>query len=103
MRSASSSVDMAIYNFSLPGLEDALIDAAGRGVQVRMVMDSDNLKNASPSRLARAGIPMVGDRSESSMHNKFAVIDGAEVWTGSMNFTSSSAYEDENNLVRLQI
>lgn len=102
VRQAQTSIDIAIYNFSLPGLEDALIDADARGVQVRMVMDSDNLDNQSPRRLAATGIPIAGDRGDGTMHNKFAVIDGGLVCTGSMNFTSASAYDDENNLACLR-
>jgi phosphatidylserine/phosphatidylglycerophosphate/cardiolipin synthase-like enzyme len=33
------------------------------------------------------------------MHDKFVVIDRTEVWTGSMNFTTSGAYKDNNNLI----
>ena len=36
------------------------------------------------------------------MHDKFVVIDNSEVWTGSMNFTDSGAYEDNNNLIRIR-
>ena len=36
------------------------------------------------------------------MHDKFMVIDRSEVWTGSMNFTDSGAYADNNNLVRIR-
>jgi phosphatidylserine/phosphatidylglycerophosphate/cardiolipin synthase-like enzyme len=36
------------------------------------------------------------------MHNKFIVIDRTEVWTGSMNFTTSGTYQDNNNLVRIR-
>jgi phosphatidylserine/phosphatidylglycerophosphate/cardiolipin synthase-like enzyme len=33
------------------------------------------------------------------MHDKFVVIDRAEVWTGSMNFTVGGTYRDNNNLI----
>ncbi len=36
------------------------------------------------------------------MHNKFIVIDRAEVWTGSMNMTGDGAYDDRNNLIRIR-
>jgi phosphatidylserine/phosphatidylglycerophosphate/cardiolipin synthase-like enzyme len=36
------------------------------------------------------------------MHDKFVVIDNSEVWTGSMNFTDSGAYTDNNNLMRIR-
>jgi phosphatidylserine/phosphatidylglycerophosphate/cardiolipin synthase-like enzyme len=35
------------------------------------------------------------------MHDKFMVIDKSEVWLGSMNFTDSGTYEDNNHLIRI--
>jgi phosphatidylserine/phosphatidylglycerophosphate/cardiolipin synthase-like enzyme len=52
-------------------------------------------------QLVDAGIQVLGDRRESLMHNKFVVIDGMEVWTGSMNFTVNGAYRNDNNLVHI--
>jgi len=71
-------------------------------VDVRLVMESDNMDSEDPQDLKDAGIPMLGDRRQGLMHNKFMVIDGSEVWTGSMNYTSSGAYSDNNNLLRIQ-
>jgi phosphatidylserine/phosphatidylglycerophosphate/cardiolipin synthase-like enzyme len=36
------------------------------------------------------------------MHDKFIIIDRSEVWMGSMNFTDSGAYEDNNHLFRIR-
>jgi phosphatidylserine/phosphatidylglycerophosphate/cardiolipin synthase-like enzyme len=67
-----------------------------------MVMESENMDNSDPQRLIEAGIPVVGDLREGLMHDKFMVIDHSEVWTGSMNFTDSGAYADNNNLIRIR-
>jgi phosphatidylserine/phosphatidylglycerophosphate/cardiolipin synthase-like enzyme len=99
---ARISVDLAVYSMSLNSIRDALLSAHRRGVTVRIVMESDNLERDVPRRLAEKGIPMIGDRREGLMHNKFVIIDRAEVWMGSMNFTTSGAYEDNNNLVRIR-
>lgn len=98
---AQESIQVAIYSFSLESIGQALIDAHERGVDVRMVMESDNMDRSMPQKLIRAGIPIVGDEGEGRMHNKFLVIDGQEVWTGSMNYTGTGAYQDYNNLVRV--
>ncbi|MBM3178828.1 MAG: DUF1669 domain-containing protein [Chloroflexi bacterium] len=100
--SARLSVDVAIYSLSLNSIRDALLRAQDRGVQVRMVMESDNLDRTDPQKLEEAGIPILGDRREGLMHNKFVVIDNSEVWTGSTNFTDSGAYEDNNNMIRIR-
>jgi phosphatidylserine/phosphatidylglycerophosphate/cardiolipin synthase-like enzyme len=100
--SAKLSVDVAIYSVSLSSIRDALIRAYERGVQVRLVMESDNIERSAPQRLKDAGIPILGDRREGLMHNKFVIIDKSEVWLGSMNFTASGAYEDNNVMMRIR-
>lgn len=99
---ARLGVDVAMDTLDLWSLRDTLIDARRRGVTVRVVVESDNLDEAEIQDLVRAGIPVLGDRREGLMHNKFAVIDRIEVWTGSMNFTLSGAYKADNNLIRLR-
>jgi len=99
---ARISVDAAIYHLNLWSIRDALIDAHQRGVQVRVVVESDNLDEVEVGDLRQAGIEVLGDRRESLMHNKFVVIDGLEVWTGSMNFTVNGGYRNDNNLLRLR-
>jgi phosphatidylserine/phosphatidylglycerophosphate/cardiolipin synthase-like enzyme len=95
-------VDVAAYSLNLWSIRDALIQAAKRGVVVRMVMESDNMDTQEVQQIQDAGIPVSGDQREGLMHNKFVVIDRFEVWTGSMNFTTNGAYLDNNNLIRLR-
>ncbi len=99
---ARLTVDVAVYSMSLRTIRDALIRAHERGVQVRVVMESDNLDGSAPQALVEAGIPVLGDRREGLMHDKFIVIDRSEVWMGSMNFTYSGAYEDNNQIIHIR-
>ena len=99
---ARLSVDMAAYSLSLNSVRNALIRAYKRGLQVRVVMESDNMDRSDPQALKDAGIPMLGDRRQGLMHDKFVVIDRSEVWMGSMNFTDSGTYKDNNNLMRIR-
>ena len=99
---ARFSVDASIYHLDLWSLRDALIAAHQRGVTVRITTESDNLDEAEMQELIDVGIPIVSDRRESLMHNKFVIIDGHEVWTGSMNFTVNGAYKNDNNLVQIR-
>ena len=102
IKAARVSVDVAAYSISLFSVEQALIAANKRGVRVRMVMESDNMSDPVPQELKNAGIPIVGDKQPGLMHDKFMVIDHSEVWTGSMNFTTSGTYQDNNNLIRIR-
>ncbi len=102
IEAARVSVDLAIYDFDLWSLRDALLAARRRGVSVRLVLESDNLDEPEVQDLIDAGIPVLGDRREALMHDKFAIIDRQEVWTGSMNYTVNGAYHNNNNLLRLR-
>ncbi len=99
---AQLSVDVAVYDLNLWSIRDALIAAHRRGVTVRVVTESDNLDEAEIQDLKDAGIPILGDRRENLMHNKFTVIDRMEVWTGSMNYSTNDAYKNNNNLIRIR-
>lgn len=99
---ARMSIDVAAYSLSLNSIRFALINAHKRGVVVRMVMESTNMDRSDPQALIKSGIPIVGDEQQGLMHDKFMVIDRSEVWLGSMNFTDSGAYDDNNNLIRIQ-
>ncbi len=102
IRNAEFSVDAAIYHLNLWSIRDALIAAHDVGVKVRVVAESDNLDEVEIQELQEAGIEILGDRRESLMHNKFVVIDGLDVWTGSMNFTVNGAYRNDNNLIHIR-
>ncbi len=101
MLSADVRVDLAAYDLDSEPMVQALIDLRARGVTVRVVTDTDNASLSSINRLRRNGISVVEDKRSAFMHNKFVVIDGRIVWTGSMNFTSNGVYCNNNNLVRV--
>jgi phosphatidylserine/phosphatidylglycerophosphate/cardiolipin synthase-like enzyme len=99
---ARLSVDAAFYSLSLREVGNALLRARDRGVAVRVVMESDNRERSVPQALIDGGLPILGDRREGLMHDKFIIIDRSEVWTGSMNFTVNGSYDDNNNLLHLR-
>lgn len=98
---AQQTIDLAIYTFDLPSLADALLRARQRGVQIRVVTDSRSLRMDGIHALVQAGVPVVPNNRLAIMHDKFAVIDGAVVWTGSMNYTFSDAYRNDNNVIEI--
>jgi phosphatidylserine/phosphatidylglycerophosphate/cardiolipin synthase-like enzyme len=95
------SIDVAVYRLDLWSLRDALLRARQRELRVRVVVETDHVLEPEIQDLVRAGIEVHGDGRESLMHHKFTVIDGRQVWTGSMNYTFSDAYWNDNNLVRI--
>jgi phosphatidylserine/phosphatidylglycerophosphate/cardiolipin synthase-like enzyme len=98
---AQLSIDLAIYDLNLWSIRDALLYAHQRGIAIRVVTESDNLDRPELQALQAAGISILGDRHQSLMHNKFIIIDGYQVWNGSMNLTLNGAYHNNNNLIRI--
>ncbi|HLC05971.1 MAG TPA: phospholipase D-like domain-containing protein [Anaerolineales bacterium] len=98
---AGRSVDIAVYALNLGSVTDALLRADQRGVNVRLIIESDNASEPEVQALLGAGIPLRQDNRPALMHHKFVVIDGAEVWSGSMNLTVGAALHDDNNLLRI--
>ncbi len=101
IQTAEKTLDVAMFSLSLPDVCDALIEAFNRGVTVRVVMETETINGECPRRLEAAGLRIVDDRLNGLMHNKFVVVDGREVWTGSLNLTKTGAGVDHNNLVRI--
>jgi phosphatidylserine/phosphatidylglycerophosphate/cardiolipin synthase-like enzyme len=102
IRLARASVDVAVLQLDLWSMRDALLEAHRDGVKVRMVVESDYRDSPEIQQLIEAGIPVLGDRREGLMHNKFTIIDRQEVWTGSMNYTITDGYRNNNHLVRIR-
>ncbi len=106
MDQATRTLDVADYDFDLAGVADAMVRARQRGVHVRMVTDTDTLKDkknaaiqAAFKKLKDAQIPIVDDRRGPIMHNKFTVVDNAVVETGSWNYTDGDTYHLNNNMI----
>lgn len=102
---AQTSLDIAAFEWNSPALTQAVLSARQRGVNIRMVADNEHTVDDLDStidQLVRAGIPVVYDQRGGLMHNKFMIIDGITVWTGSMNYTQNDIYRNNNNLVMLR-
>ena len=102
INAARLSVDVAAYSITLNSVRNALLNAHDRGITVRIVMESTNMDTSDVQRLLEAGVPIRGDNRQGLMHDKFMVIDRSEVWLGSMNFTDSGTYDDNNHMVRVR-
>lgn len=99
---AKRSIDIAAYEFDLENVAQALSRAKERGVKVRMVTDTDNLDLPAVQMLSQAGIHVAQDKRQPIMHNKFVVIDGETVWTGSWNLTVNCTYRNNNNAIAIR-
>lgn len=98
INAAQTTIDLAVYEFDLENVTQALISAKNRGVEVRVVYD-DEFSDPDPqmNELKQAGIPAMPDQRSAFMHNKFFVFDGSCVWTGSLNISVNAAYRNNEN------
>lgn len=96
----------AMYEFTLSDVANALIAAQARHLDVWLILDQSattergsqyfRLAQALGSHLrARAGL----NGASGIVHNKFAVVDGTQVLTGSFNWTYSAEDRNWENLV----
>ncbi|MGA3994311.1 phospholipase D family protein [Ralstonia nicotianae] len=109
IRSAKSSIRLAGYTFTSPAIVRALADAKRRGVDVAVVVDYKNnlVENRSNTSrqalnlLVNAGIPTRTVSVYPIHHDKYIVVDGLHVETGSFNFTTAAARRNSENVVVL--
>ncbi len=99
--SAKKSFYGAFYDISSRKIVNALRGAYKRGVDVKLVTESDNLEKKEMKVLLGIGIPIVPDARSGLMHNKFAVIDEEILWTGSYNLTQNGANRNNNNAIKI--
>lgn len=117
IRQASRSVLMEFYIWNAGGFADevleAVIDAAGRGLDCRILVDGLGAaawwKSDQPGRLREAGVQLrkalpagfirllVG-RNDVRLHRKIVVIDGLVAWSGSMNLVDPHYFKQDANV-----
>jgi phosphatidylserine/phosphatidylglycerophosphate/cardiolipin synthase-like enzyme len=80
----------------------ALEDAHRRGVEVKVLLETRNLRDSREEDLRKAGIPVRQDGNPYTLHHKVMVLDGERVVTGSYNFTARAWQVNNENLLVLQ-
>lgn len=98
---ARASIEVAAYSFTSRPVAMALLRAKARGVTVRIVADRSQrtARYTSIRFLARQGVPVRIDSNYSIMHDKFLVVDGRTVETGSFNYTRAAQFRNAENVV----
>ncbi len=106
IRSAQSRIDVAAYLFTSSEVARALADAARRGVRVRLLVDRKcNLEEQARyaqhalSIVQLAGVEVRTIDAYAIFHDKYMVIDGRTVQTGSFNYTYSAAHRNAENVI----
>ncbi|MFP3019615.1 MAG: phospholipase D family protein [Arsenophonus sp.] len=104
IKEAKTSIDIAVYSFTSKPIALALVDAKQRGVNIRMVADkkSNGGKYTAVTYLVNHRIPVRLNNKYAIMHNKFIIVDGHSVETGSFNYTKSAAFRNAENVIYLR-
>jgi phosphatidylserine/phosphatidylglycerophosphate/cardiolipin synthase-like enzyme len=103
LRRARVRVHAAMYGLTNPAIEAALTDLARGGVKVALKTDRNQSAGkdqaALLARLSAAGAAVEVSRSRVVLHDKFAVVDGRWVVTGSFNWTASAERRNRENVL----
>lgn len=103
--SARKQIRVAAYSFTEPSIGKALMDAKRRGVDVAVVLDKDhNGRRSGPSladALAANDVPVRVTSAFAIMHNKFMVVDGGMVETGSFNYSRAAEKSNAENVLAI--
>lgn len=98
---ARQTIEVAAYSFTSKPIATALAQAAKRGVKVWVVADqkANGGRYSAVTFLANQGVPVRLDGHYAIMHNKFMVVDGVTVETGSFNYTAAAAEHNAENVL----
>lgn len=98
---AKRQVLIQAYGFTSIPIITAVMEAAGRGVEVLVILDKSNDRGrySAATYLSNAGIPVWIDTPPGIAHNKVMIIDRERVLTGSYNFTKSAKTRNAENLL----
>jgi phosphatidylserine/phosphatidylglycerophosphate/cardiolipin synthase-like enzyme len=107
MRKTQTSMDIAIYSFTRDEIGDAVIAAKNRGVAIRIIVDSGQAPGPGSeiAKIEAAGIPVkriTGIGTNGIMHNKYAILDGSVLLTGSYNWSTNAEENSFENAIFLR-
>jgi phosphatidylserine/phosphatidylglycerophosphate/cardiolipin synthase-like enzyme len=92
---ADSSIHCAIFEVGIDEIKQKLVEKS-RKIDVKLVTDTDYIDEVAGLEFVRE------DHRNGFMHNKFCVLDGKAVWTGSFNPTYTGANKNDNNVIFYQ-
>jgi phosphatidylserine/phosphatidylglycerophosphate/cardiolipin synthase-like enzyme len=101
---AKQSVRVAAYSFTSRPIASALAEAHRSGVDVEVVVDHDQIQKDSHSVVAflvSEKIPVRIDIVHTLQHDKYMIIDGKTVETGSFNYSAAAEHNNSENVLVL--
>lgn len=101
VKSAKKYIYIPAFLITHKGLADSLISASHRGVTVKIILDATNTHTSSSKMktLRSAGIQIKTENLAGKLHSKSVIIDDQYTIIGSMNFSKSGEWVNDENLV----
>jgi len=105
INAARKSIHVLMYSITDKELGDALVAAAARGVDVRIVLDRsqsaerNSIAHDLAQRLGSDRVIFRTGKGRGVMHQKLAIYDGLTVTLGSYNWTNNARTNNWENLI----
>lgn len=98
---AQHTVDISCYGITDRRISGALVSARSRGVLVRVYVDNGQSRcmGSQVTYLRSNGVEVRIKTSSVLCHNKYVILDGNTVITGSANLSVAANSQDNNSLV----
>jgi len=101
INTSRSTIDVVVYSFTSGEIAQALAGAHKRGVKVRVIRDNSQSRDRNDENafLKYNGIEVQirSGKGRGIMHDKFAIFDGKEAFTGSYNWTNNAEHYNWEN------
>ncbi|WP_315069320.1 phospholipase D-like domain-containing protein [uncultured Clostridium sp.] len=103
INSSTKTLDVAIYSLTKKDIVEAIISAEKRNVAVRLMSDKTEAATKSQQEelqlIKNSGIPIKINSHSGLLHDKFTVVDGSIIATGSFNYSQSANSVNDENLI----
>jgi phosphatidylserine/phosphatidylglycerophosphate/cardiolipin synthase-like enzyme len=100
--SAQKTIDVAIYDINLDEVVHQIL-VKSKTTRVRVIVDKKQAKGSHSAvpLLLKSGVDVRYGHQRGIMHDKFTIIDGARVETGSFNYTHHASQANQENQIYL--
>lgn len=101
IENAKKSIFVQAYSFTDKDIASALVNAARRGVAVKVLLDRSNRKDDRSAKdiILGSQLPLRFDAPSGIAHNKIIIIDEATIISGSYNFSAAAYKRNTENLL----
>ena len=102
MLHAEESIDIAVAWFTNEDIFDAVVAQLDHGIRVRLVLINDDINyfgGLDFQYFINKGGQLFFGKTGYFMHNKYCIIDGKAVYTGSYNYTYFAEHSNFENIV----